>query len=475
MPEFFLFFKHSFLLLRKLSDVMKTRLYILASLAAALILAGCNGTEGNGPVHLPSGPKPEPENPEGEPTPGNPSSTTPEAVTVGKTLPAWTEGCLDIHHINTGRGESAFYILPDGTTMLIDAAGSLLSKNAEKPPTPSKPNDQITSGAVIIDYVKAYMPEVCKGTLDYMLLSHFHGDHMGSWSTSVPKHAGGFYMNGYTEVGAEIPVAKFLDRGTRTNRKASDMIDSGGQGNYDTFLAWAKKTNASMDERFIAGRNDQIVLTHTPEKYSTFSVRNIAANGDVWTGSGSTAISQMPAADELLSWSADKSAALPYENTLSCVMTISYGSFDYFCGGDIQYNGRSSYGYKDIEAPISKVVKQVEVMKASHHGTANTNGTEILGALKPDAIIIPVWRNVQPNPDTIKRMYKANSNCNIFTTNLTDDNKVNLADYLSKFKGTQGHMVVRVHPGGNKYYIYVLGDDDLNRTVKNIYGPYNCK
>ena len=448
---------------------MKKRLYILASLATALILAGCNGTEGNGPVHLPSGPKPEPE---------NPSSTTPETVTVGKTLPAWTEGCLDIHHINTGRGESAFYIMPDGTTMLIDAAGSLLSKNAEKPPTPSKPNEQITSGAVIIDYVKAYMPDKCNGTLDYMLLSHFHGDHMGSWSTSVPKHAGGFYMNGYTEVGAEIPVAKFLDRGTRTNRKASDMIDSVGQGNYDTFLAWAKKTNASMDERFIAGRNDQIVLKHNAGNYKNFTVQNVAANGDVWNGVGTTATSLMPAADELLLFGqANKEPleALPYENTLSCVMTISYGSFDYFCGGDIQYNGRSSYGYKDIEMPISKVVKKVEVMKASHHGTANTNGKEILAALKPDAIIVPVWRNVQPNPETVKRMYDANSACNIFTTNLTDDNKVLLSNYLSKFKGTQGHVVVRVHPGGTKYYIYVLGDDDLNRTVKKIEGPFTCK
>lgn len=453
----------------------------IAAACAILGLVGCGGTDGNGPVNIPS--KPGNGNNETGGNGGNgdngggTTSTSPIDVVVGQPLPAWTEGCLDIHHINTGRGESAFYILPDGTTMLIDAAGSLL-KTSDKPPTPAKPNDQITSGAVIIDYVKAYMPEVCKGTLDYMLLSHFHGDHMGSWSTSVPKHAGGFYMNGYTEVGAEIPVAKFLDRGTRTNRKASDMIDSGGQGNYDKFIAWAKNTNASMDERFIAGRNDQIVLTHTPEKYSTFSVRNIAANGDVWTGSGSTAISQMPAADELLTYGQSgkpETAALPYENTLSCVMTISYGSFDYFCGGDIQYNGRSSYGYKDIEMPISKVVKKVEVMKASHHGTANTNGKEILAALKPDAIIIPVWRNVQPNPDTVKRMYDANSGCNIFTTNLTDDNKALLSNYLSKFKGTQGHVVVRVHPGGTKYYIYVLGDDDLNRTVKKIHGPYTCE
>lgn len=329
---------------------------ILATLIGAI---GCTDTDGNGPVNLPGN------NSGNEPGQGEITTDEPNQVTVGQPLPAWTEGCLDIHHINTGRGESAFYILPDGTTMLIDAAGSLL-KTSDKPPTPAKPNDQITSGAVIIDYVKAYMPEVCKGTLDYMLLSHFHGDHMGSWSTSVPKHAGGFYMNGYTEVGAEIPVAKFLDRGTRTNRKASDMIDSGGQGNYDKFIAWAKKTNASMDERFIAGRNDQIVLKHNAGNYKNFTVQNVAANGDVWNGVGTTATSLMPAADELLLFGqANKEPleALPYENTLSCVMTISYGSFDYFCGGDIQYNGRSSYGYKDIEAPISKVVKQVEVMK----------------------------------------------------------------------------------------------------------------
>ena len=33
---------------------------------------------------------------------------------VGKTLPAWSEGSLDIHFINSGRGECTFYILPDG-------------------------------------------------------------------------------------------------------------------------------------------------------------------------------------------------------------------------------------------------------------------------------------------------------------------------------------------------------------------------
>ena len=43
------------------------------------------------------------------------------AQKVGETLPAWEEGYMDIHHINTGSGEFDYIILPDSTTMMIDA------------------------------------------------------------------------------------------------------------------------------------------------------------------------------------------------------------------------------------------------------------------------------------------------------------------------------------------------------------------
>ena len=39
----------------------------------------------------------------------------------GRTLPAWSEGYLDIHTISTGRGECIFLILPDGTSIVVDA------------------------------------------------------------------------------------------------------------------------------------------------------------------------------------------------------------------------------------------------------------------------------------------------------------------------------------------------------------------
>lgn len=43
------------------------------------------------------------------------------AQTVGDILPPWTPGTLNIHQINTGKGDTARFVFPDGTTRLIDA------------------------------------------------------------------------------------------------------------------------------------------------------------------------------------------------------------------------------------------------------------------------------------------------------------------------------------------------------------------
>ena len=39
---------------------------------------------------------------------------------VGQQIARWSPGSLDIHQISTGRGNSAFVIMPDGTTLLIE-------------------------------------------------------------------------------------------------------------------------------------------------------------------------------------------------------------------------------------------------------------------------------------------------------------------------------------------------------------------
>ena len=61
---------------------------------------------------------------------------------IGKPLSAWAEGCLDIHAINSGRGECTFYIMPDGTTMCVDA-GEIGPNTGEHSKVDQKPNANI--------------------------------------------------------------------------------------------------------------------------------------------------------------------------------------------------------------------------------------------------------------------------------------------------------------------------------------------
>ena len=66
-------------------------------------------------------------------------TATAQVAVVGEPLPAWQKGYLDLHHINTGRGNCAFFILPDGTTMLVDAG----EQSPLDPRTTSPRNAQI--------------------------------------------------------------------------------------------------------------------------------------------------------------------------------------------------------------------------------------------------------------------------------------------------------------------------------------------
>lgn len=95
---------------------------------------------------------------------------------VGEPLPKWTDGCLDIHFINSGRGECAFYILPDGTTLLVDAGEVVVTDGTE---VPQKPDAATRPYIVDAKYIRHFLPEG-SSAIDWCAPSHFHIDHIGS-------------------------------------------------------------------------------------------------------------------------------------------------------------------------------------------------------------------------------------------------------------------------------------------------------
>src|SRR5580698_5149051 len=81
------------------------------------------------------------------------------AQSVGEVLPPWTPGTLDIHQISTGRGNAALFILPDGTTLLVDAGAA----GDGIPQTDPHPDGSRTPGAWIARYMARHLPAGSSG------------------------------------------------------------------------------------------------------------------------------------------------------------------------------------------------------------------------------------------------------------------------------------------------------------------------
>lgn len=467
---------------------MKKFIYILAAAAIALAAAAllsCEKQDSPAATGTPDQDKPSTDEPS-EPV------TAPNEGRTGDVLPAWQEGWLDIHFINGGRGESTFYILPDGTTMLIDAAGAPPAElSGDEGGVPSRPSSGVSCGKVIIDYIRHFTPDVSAGKLDYFMSSHYHGDHIGAWRDDWSSKygwmmypGGGFVVNGLPEVGTQIPIGVIIDRGDwgdAGGRASADYFTDGGKKRYENYIKfteWTHNAHGTVREALKVGRNDQITLLHDAASYTNFSIRNLAAGGDIWTGTGTDVNnSYVPAASETLQHAMSDDWNVN-ENIYSCAILLSYGMFDWFSGGDVQYAGRSSYAWKDIETPIAKAVnKKVDAMKASHHSTKNANSPELLAIFKPNVVVAGIWQSVQPNPATVKNFTSANASVKFFATNMTDANLETLkAEGINRefFQSIGGHVVIRVDPFGLRYWVFVLDDTNQEYRISKRLGPIAC-
>ncbi len=105
---------------------------------------------------------------------------------VGDVLPAWAAGTLDIHQIVAGRGNAAFMMFPDGTTLLLDAgdAGDTEYDRLHSGDADQRPDSSRTPAQWIARYIRHMAGSDAR--LDYAVITHFHPDHMGIITGSEP-------------------------------------------------------------------------------------------------------------------------------------------------------------------------------------------------------------------------------------------------------------------------------------------------
>jgi competence protein ComEC len=270
---------------------------------------------------------------------------------------SWQPGWLEIHHIDAGEAVSTFIVSPTGQTMLIDAGESAWDSD---------------DGAKTVG---AYIRSVLGCTrLDYVLLSHFHLDHVG-----FPGHGGLWHL--VHEQG--FAVGKLIHR---------DLVRFAGTGGK-TFEAWRSYLQ-SDDARSL---NPEIALLGTGQVQLgagiTFAFVAVDGNG------------ALPARD----LSADP--APPDENDYSIAALLRMGKLDYFTAGDLSGETLVSlpggYSYHDMETSTAPRVKDVDVYRVSHHGSSHASNATLLAEMQPRVSIIQVANGNaygHPTQSTVDRL-----------------------------------------------------------------------
>jgi beta-lactamase superfamily II metal-dependent hydrolase len=378
----------------------------------------------------------------------------PMAQEAGAPLPPWQPGNLDIHVINTARGDAALLILPDGTTLQFDAGdgGAIPGTPRGVPPVydTSRP-----IGERIARYITRVVEHFREPALDYALVSHLHDDHMGA----------------YPELARHLPIGTLLDRGWPDyGPPAPPSASSESSQRYLAFV----RANADRMARFVAGRDDQITLRRAPQEYPEFTVRNIAVNGEVWTGVGHATRSRFPE-----NWQALPAVDHPTENQSSLGIRVSYGRFDFYTGGDIPGMVRPGYpSWQDIETPVAQAVGAVDVAAVNHHGNRDSTNAYFVAALQPRVWILQVWSSDHPAHDVLDRMLSRRlypGDRDVLATNMSPANRAVIGTMLDQLRASRGHIVIRVDRGGETYRAFVLDDADESLRVTAVHGPYRSR
>ena len=393
---------------------------------------------------------------------GNTKPEDPTAVEVGKPLPAWQQGNLDIHFINSGRGECCYYILPDGTTMIVDAGEVKATYNpsdtSEDAAVPQKPNANVRPYMVDAMYIKHFSPNG-RQSIDYCAPSHFHIDHIGSTGMATETAAAGYKKSGLTALFDELPYLHVIDRAYPDYKDDATTPAMDGQLSADwvKFVTWGVKEQKFTGARFEVGK-EQIVMLYDRKAYSNFRLFNICANGFVWSKNGI---------------SGEKSGV---GNPASCGFHITYGKFDYIACGDLTSNpqNRVALYVRDFVG-----AGHLDAFKTHHHLSANAWGTQMQTEFfTPRVIVNQNFYKKQPDATLVKNiMDNAYSFWvkDFFTTNLHPQYVTEHKSVVDKMTDYDGHIVIRVANGGDSYYVYLLDDTNFEYNVKSIHGPYNSK
>lgn len=382
-----------------------------------------------------------------------PASLRAATAVTPETLAPWTPGTLDIHHIDTGVGDAAFILAPDGTTLLIDCGAIHGGPPAS---TPLRPDGSRSAGEWVARYALRHARAAKRTSLDYIVATHVHPDHVGSPAAGDPISADGVVLTGLSQVDALMPASLVIDRGFPNY----DPVPPPNAPFAANHVAWLRSRIRSgrRVEQVQVGSATQV----RPRTDGAFSLRFVGGNGLVWRGVGDETRNLFPPRG---TWTRE---SVPEENHLSIAMVLAVGPFRYFAGGDLVCDTHDgAFPWLDVETPIARAAGPVDVAAADHHGYFDADGPGFVEALQADAYIVQAWHATHPAMATLQRLLNAwpdRALRDVYITRLAPESRAVNGRFLPSVKSVEGHVVVRVDPDG-RYRIFVTDSRDEKDTV----------
>jgi hypothetical protein len=130
-----------------------------------------------------------------------------------------------------------------------------------------------------------------------------------------------------------------------------------------------------------------------------------------------------------------------------------------------------------LETIKSNSLRVLRLLETVHHAYLDAVGPNLVRELRPQAFIIPAWYVNHPATLPLRRMFSRKlypGDRDVFATCTMEENRVYNGQFNSKMKSMDGHVIVRVAPGGETFQIAVTDNADDSDRVKLATGPYRC-
>ena len=388
---------------------------------------------------------------------------------VGKKLPAWKPGEFQIHFIYTGVGESMFWIMPDGTTMLLDC-GDHPAINRGKLAVWVLPNGNRHAGEWIARYVTRVNP--AKTDVDYLMISHHHDDHAGcpSWGAGTREWNGRtLSVSGVLQAADALKFKTCFDRGWPSFNEPipNELCDDGALRHLRDAYAYLMERDGMKMEKFEVGAVGQIALRHDAAAFPGFAITNITGNGKIRRRDGSVRDLYAHA----------HNAKRLNENGMSLGLVVQYGPFRFYSAGDFYDTPKLPDGTRmNTEVELAKELDSVDVAKINHHGH-HSMSLPLVAALKARVWTACMWDQLHITADTLERLSSREAYPDprlvapgVFPPErrFEDAGKPFLAD-IARESFDAGHVVMTVAPGGATYSIAYVTADNESMKVTGAY------